>query len=135
MLLFTAFGYCHSKTVKDSGKSGDYAEFQLDIGEIFRKIAPSFALAIVIAVVVSFFFIITLKWSAAFVFWGFVGVVMTLLAGIIIAIGVVIGTAANNAKDKKAAEQAKVVPSNWLPSLVINPLFLFHRLVSTSTSE
>lgn len=89
-------------------------EFQANIGDIFRKLIPSFLLAIVIAIAVSFFFIITLKWSAAFVFWGFVGVVMTLLATVIVAAGVVLGQAANNAQDKKKAEEAKVCLSKWV---------------------
>lgn len=83
-------------------------EFQANIGEIFRKLIPSFLLAIVIAIAVSFFFIITLKWSAAFVFWGFVGVVMTLLAAVIIGGGVALGQVANNPQDQKKAEEAKV---------------------------
>lgn len=108
-VVFLAFGYCHSRGVRDStDDDAEITEFKANIGEFFAKVTPSFLLAIVIAVAVSFFFIITLKWSAAFVFWGFVTVVMLLLAILIIAVGIAIGTTANKAENKKVAEEAKV---------------------------
>lgn len=118
--LLTAFGYCHSRGVKDSSEEDPgYLEFKENIGEFFRKVSPSFLLAIVIAIAVSFFFIITLKWSAAFVFWGFVVVVMLILVIIIIIIGVVLGSAAETAKDKEAAEQAKTGLYIYLAIMII----------------
>lgn len=69
-------------------------ELNLNVGEMVIALIPSFLYAIVIAAVVSFFFILTLKWSAAFVFWGFVGLVMLCLVGLMIGV-VVIGVTAN----------------------------------------
>lgn len=91
----SVFGSCISR--RSSPKTTEdvaVMELNLNVGEMVIALIPSFLYAIVIAAVVSFFFILTLKWSAAFVFWGFVGLVMLCLVGLMIGV-VVIGVTAN----------------------------------------
>ncbi|XP_063695599.1 choline transporter-like 2 isoform X2 [Culicoides brevitarsis] len=102
------FDYCHSLGVKEV-PAGDESsmEFEVELGSLFKRVAPSFLLAILVAIVVSFFFIITLKWSAAFVFWGFASLVLALIAVMIISFGVVLGSAAQHAKTQQEADEVK----------------------------
>lgn len=83
------FGACYSRAKSRKSSDGvDVMEMNVTFGEAVLALIPSFLYAIIIAAVVSFFFILTLKWSAAYVFWGFVGVIIVGLTGLLI--GVVI---------------------------------------------
>lgn len=84
---------------KDSDDVSSSA-IDLDIAQVALSLLPSFLYAIVIAGVVSLLFALTLRWAAAFVFWGFVCLVFLVLVGLMITV-VIIGISAEEPKENR----------------------------------
>lgn len=97
---------------KDSDDVSSSA-IDLDIAQVALSLLPSFLYAIVIAGVVSLLFALTLKWSAAFVFWGFVCLVFLVLVGLMITV-VVIGLNSESQKDKAVNNLNHLITRSFL---------------------
>ncbi|XP_063699280.1 choline transporter-like 2 [Culicoides brevitarsis] len=64
----------------------DFNNFQVSAAHKILMVIPSFMYALICAGIVSLFLIVTLKWSAAFVFWGFVVLIIVALVAFMLSI-------------------------------------------------
>uniref|UniRef100_A0A336MPG2 Choline transporter-like protein n=1 Tax=Culicoides sonorensis TaxID=179676 RepID=A0A336MPG2_CULSO len=117
------FGFCISADSENTKDILDFSDFKSTLAEL-KKVIPILLFAILIAIVISFIFIVTLKWAAGFVFWSFVSIIMLGLVGSMIASVVFLSKNIEDQPPQKAADAKTMLYASLIILSVILLVFI-----------